>query len=173
MWNFGAVGLRRTQQLRGGVLAHAPFHWSGELPTLAALIHDVYEQRMGAEPLSEQAASALGTWLDALPLLPAEPREAGAVARGRALFESAEVGCKRCHSSETLGSSTRHDVGTGGTFKVPSLRGVGLRLPLMHTGCADTLQKRFDPLCGGADHGATLQLDASQISDLIAYLSSL
>ena len=128
---------------------------------------------MGAAPLSQEARSALGAWLDALPLLPAEPREAAAVARGCALFESTEVGCSSCHAGEALRADTRHDVGTGGTFKVPSLRGVSLRLPLMHTGCADSLQERFDPACGGASHGATQQLDQSQLADLIAYLSSL
>ena len=65
-------------------------------------------------------------------------------------------------------------MGTGGLFEVPSLRGVGLRLPLLHNGCADTLEKRFDPDCGGGDqHGSTSQLGASEIADLVAYLGSL
>ena len=65
-------------------------------------------------------------------------------------------------------------MGTGGLFEVPSLRGVGLRLPLLHNGCADTLEERFDPACGGGDqHGTTSQLSATEIADLVAYLGSL
>lgn len=57
---------------------------------------------------------------------------------------------------------------------MPSLRGVALRLPLLHNGCADTLEKRFDPSCGGGDmHGTTSQLSASELKDLVAYLGSL
>jgi mono/diheme cytochrome c family protein len=173
VWNFGSAGLRRTQHLRGGVLARAPFHWTADLPGLSALINDVYQQRMGAAPLGEDARLALGVWLNALPLVPAEPGEPGAVARGRVLFEASEVGCSSCHAGSDLRSSQTYDVGTGGQFKVPSLRGAALRLPLMHTGCADTLKARFDPACGGDKHGSTAQLAPAQIDDLVAYLGSL
>ncbi|HEX6240715.1 MAG TPA: c-type cytochrome, partial [Polyangiales bacterium] len=172
-WDFGAAGLRRTQHLRGGVLLFGHYHWSGDLPDFAALIRDVYEQRMGAKPLHADARDALAQWLTALPLIPAEASETPAISRGRALFESAEVGCSTCHAGPLLRSDQRHDVGTGGPFKVPSLRGVALRLPLMHSGCADSLEERFDPGCGGSAHGNTAQLNSQQIADLTAYLRSL
>jgi mono/diheme cytochrome c family protein len=173
VWNFGKAGLRRTQHLRGGVLSRAPFHWTAELPGLDALITDVYQQRMGAAVLNADARLALGVWLNALPLVPSEPGEPNAVARGRVLFEASEVGCSSCHAGSDLRSTGTYDVGTGGHFKVPSLRGVALRLPVMHTGCADTLKTRFDPACGGDKHGTTAQLAPAQIDDLVAYLSSL
>ena len=66
------------------------------------------------------------------------------------------------------------DVGTGGPFQVPSLRGVAWRAPFMHTGCAATLADRFAGACGGGDkHGVTSTLTASQIGDLTAYLETL
>jgi cytochrome c peroxidase len=66
------------------------------------------------------------------------------------------------------------DVGTSGTFKVPSLIAVGYRAPYLHNGCAATLLDRFNPACGGGDqHGHTSQLTPSQLSDLVAYLESL
>jgi hypothetical protein len=66
------------------------------------------------------------------------------------------------------------DVGTGGLFQVPSLRGVGARAPFMHTGCAKTLADRFNPACGGGDkHGVTSGLTTSQIADLVAYMETL
>jgi len=65
------------------------------------------------------------------------------------------------------------NVGTGGTFKVPSLVGVGARAPFLHDGCAATLMDRFTT-CGGGDlHGKTSQLTPAQLSDLVAYLETL
>jgi mono/diheme cytochrome c family protein len=174
IWTFADVGERRTQHLRGGILKTAPFHWSGDLSDMNALIDDVYQKRMGGTQLGADARAALGAWLDRLPLVPSEAGDAAAAARGRALFESAAVGCSSCHAGEALRSAGSQDVGTGGSFEVPSLHGVSLRLPLMHNGCADTLERRFDPACGGGDkHGKTSQLSAAQIADLIAYLESL
>jgi hypothetical protein len=56
---------------------------------------------------------------------------------------------------------------------VPSLLGISTRGPFMHDGCAATLRDRFDPACGGSQHGITSGLSSSQIDDLIAYLGSL
>ena len=62
-----------------------------------------------------------------------------------------------------------------GPLQVPSLLGVGARLPLMHDGCASTLEERFsNTACGGGDkHGTTSKLDAEQLAALVAYLRSL
>jgi mono/diheme cytochrome c family protein len=174
VWRFDGIGDRRTQHLRGGLLASAPFHWSGEFTNLNALIEDVYLERMGGPRLDNDAREALGAWLDRLPLLPTQAADPAAAARGQQLFESEAVGCASCHAGEALRAAGSHDVGTGGTFQVPSLHGVSLRLPLMHNGCADTLEKRFDPSCGGGDkHGTTSQLSAAELEDLVAYLASL
>jgi hypothetical protein len=60
------------------------------------------------------------------------------------------------------------------TLQVPSLRGLGLRAPFMHDGCAKTLEERFTSDCGGGDkHGHTSHLTSAEISDLTAYLRSL
>ena len=48
----------------------------------------------------------------------------------------------------------------GGAFQVPSLVGIGTRGPFMHDGCAATLRDRFNPACGGAQHGMTDKLTA-------------
>ena len=65
------------------------------------------------------------------------------------------------------------DVGTGGKLQVPSLRGVSLRAPYMHDGCAPTLHDRFGACGGGDKHGVTSGLSPSQIDDLVAYLTTL
>jgi mono/diheme cytochrome c family protein len=174
VWTFEGAGARRTQHLRGGVVETAPFHWSGDLATFDALIDDVYQKRMSGPLLPPEARAALSGWLNQVPLIVTAAHDVAAAERGRALFASTGVDCVRCHAGESLRSSGAYDVGTGGLFEVPSLRGVGLRLPLLHNGCADTLEKRFEPGCGGGDqHGKTSQLSASELADMVSYLGSL
>lgn len=172
-WNFVDIGLRRTQSLRGGILATAPFHWNGDMHDISMLAHDVFTQRMGGGSLREEQIAVLGSWIDRQPSLPAPSWiEPSAKERGAALFASA--GCQKCHSGAHETSNASEDVGTGATFQVPSLVNVGARAPFMHDGCAPTLMARLvDPKCGGSKHGDVANLSASQKSDLVAFLESL
>jgi len=178
VWSFDCEGPRRTQDPSGGLLATAPFHWNGDLPTFPDLVREVFERRMSGPALSDQQVSALQGWVGRLPELP--PLRAATdsqVARGQALFASPSLGCASCHAGATFTSNATVTVGTGGgaSFQVPGLRGVGWRAPYMHDGCAATLLDRFtDASCGGGDkHGVTSQLSDADLSDLVAYLQSL
>jgi hypothetical protein len=174
VWQFEGLGPRRTQNIRGGVLARAPFHWSGDIPDMSSLVSVVFEGRMVGPTLSQQQISALGQWMDAQPApAPPTPADPQAVARGVQTFNDLSVGCAACHRGPQLSTHQLFDVGTGGSFKVPSLIAVGYRAPYLHDGCAATLLDRFDAACGGDKHGHTQQLDAGQIADLVAYLESL
>ena len=59
-------------------------------------------------------------------------------------------------------------------MQVPTLLGVGTRRPLMHDGCASTLEERFG-LCGGVGdkHGVISHLDDTQRADLVEFMKSL
>jgi Cytochrome c len=176
VWQFTGIGLRRTQNLRGGVLARTPFHWSGDIPDMEALVSVVLVGRMGGPPLDEQQTADLGQWMNTLPALaPPVPANPTDVARGAVLFNDPAVGCTACHNGPQLSNHQLVDVGTGGTFKVPSLIAVGYRAPYLHDGCAATLLDRFtDTACsGGEQHGHTAQLAESELADLVAYLQSL
>jgi mono/diheme cytochrome c family protein len=176
VWEFQKIGPRRTQSLRGGVLATAPFHWNGDLKDVSRLMKEVFESRMGGPELTTGHHQALGRWMDAIPGLPPGPaRDEGAVDRGRALFHDQAVGCAGCHGGALTTDNRTVDVGTGKALQVPSLRGVGFRAPFMHDGCAPTLADRFrSPACGGGDkHGVTSRLSEGQIADLVSYLESL
>jgi mono/diheme cytochrome c family protein len=173
VWTFQEIGPRRTQNLRGGLLATAPFHWNGDMPSFGHLVMDVMAGRMGGFAIEASYVAALGDWIDQLPSLSLPVSDEGAVARGKELFESEQAACASCHSGPLLTNNESADVGSGGSFQVPSLLGLGLHAPYMHNGCAHALSERFEPACGGTKHGDTSQLDTQQLADLVAYLSSL
>jgi hypothetical protein len=160
VWRFQGMGERRTQSLAGGLLATAPYHWDGTLRDLGALFADTGVLRMGLPPAPPESLTALQSWLEALPAPVPELTDAP----GAELFAERCAGCHDPVVPESV------DVGTGGLFQVPSLTGVGARLPLMHDGCAETLYGRFEPDCGGEHHGGPLS--EGQIEALVQYLRS-
>ncbi len=171
VWQFDGIGKRRTQSIAGHILARAPYHWTGDEADLPTLMDDVFSVRMAGGSITRSQHLSLGPWLDRVPAAAAPPpADPAAVDRGSALF--AAQGCAACHGGPLLTTLGLVDVGTGGTFKVPSLVGVGARAPYLHDGCAATLADRFGP-CGGTAHGNTSGLTAAQIADLVAYLDTL
>ncbi|WP_434047774.1 MULTISPECIES: c-type cytochrome [Sorangium] len=174
VWNFEPVGPRRTQSVAGGVLATAPLHWDGDLKDYWGFMTEVLEKRMGRSLPDADHLRAFAAWLDAIKALPrSKPADEGAAARGEALFNDPTLECATCHSGETLTNNETVDVGTGGPFQVPSLRGLAWRAPYMHDGCAATLHDRFGPCGGGDRHSVTSALTPAQIDDLVAYLETL
>lgn len=173
-WEFEGLGKRRTQTFRGGLSGTAPFHWDGSLPTLRALVDEVFHKRMGGPTLDAPQLAALARYLDAIPTLPRSPGDAATVTRGKALFEGEAQQCSSCHRGPRLTDNRTVDVGTGGAFQTASLIGLSSHAPFLHDGCARTLRDRFVGACGGAErHGRTAHLSGAQITDLVAYLESL
>ncbi len=175
IWTFDKIGPRRTQTLRGHVGGTEPFHWNGELANFDALVKEVYNGRMAGPFLDPSQQQALFDWVNAIPTLPqSPPADAAAVARGQTLFQdTTHAACATCHAGPQLTNNQTVDVGTGGTFQVPRLLGVGWRAPFLHDGCAATLSDRFGACGGGDHHGVTSSLTAAQIADLVAYLETL
>lgn len=176
VWTFACEGSRRTQDIGGGLSGTEPFHWNGDLGTFPKLVDTVFVGRMSGPSLSREQTAAALTWINSVPArTPLRPLSDPAVARGKALFESAAVGCATCHTGAALTNNKNADVATSESFQVPSLRGLAGRAPFMHDGCAPTLMARFtDTICGGGEaHGKTAQLTAPQLADLVGYLESL
>jgi cytochrome c553 len=164
---------RRTPSLRGTIAGTAPYHWPGDQKDLNSLVADVYTGRMSGARLTPGQMTALTTWVQAIPAPPPPSWvDSAAASRGQTLFESKDVGCSSCHSGAKLTNNATVDVGTGGSFQVPPLVGVGWRTPLLHDGCAATFADRFGK-CATPQHGVTGSLTASQVSDLTAYLDGL
>lgn len=168
VWLFSDAGLRRTQTLSGSLMSRAPFHWSGDLPTLRDLMVDVFVDRMIGHLPDDDEIDALGEWLDGLAPVRVSPHDGNAT-RGALVFQDA--GCADCHSGALFTDNRVLDVGGGEAFKVPTLIGVGSRAPYMHDGCAPDLVARFtDPACAVAEHGA---VPVQDVVDLVAYLQTL
>ncbi|MEO1229442.1 MAG: cytochrome-c peroxidase, partial [Myxococcota bacterium] len=173
-WNFVELGPRRTQEIRGGIMDTAPFHWDGDMNDLTHLTHDVMGERMSGPELPADYVQVLARWMDNLKFPAREvPADLASVERGREIFHSAQAACASCHSDDRMGADAAFDVGTGIVAHVPGLMGVSLRPPFMHTGCAQTMRDRFAPGCGGTSHGSVAHLDEQGLSDLIVYLESL
>jgi len=176
-WRFqGTGGLtpsRRTQSLRGTLNGTAPYHWEGDMKDVPTLAHEVFVNRMGGPVLADDQATALQSWLFALPAPHVSPVDAASAARGATLFSSSAVGCAVCHSGPRFTNDLTLDVGTGGKFQVPSLIGVVWRAPYFHDGRAPELVDRFNQRIEGDKHGHTSQLTTAEIDDLVHYLQTL
>src|SRR5262249_29144407 len=141
---------------------------------VGAIMGEVFTKRMGGPEPGPAAVKAISRWVGSIPAPPpVRDPEDRAVARGKAIFENPDVGCQACHSGDHFTNNQNASIGKGESLQVPTLIGVGWRAPYMHDGCAATLEDRFDPSCGGLQHGNTSSLSRDQISDLIAYLQSL
>jgi len=174
-WIFAQLGPRRTQNVAGGIAARAPYHWDGDMQDFTMLVNEVMVGRMSLpnRPNVAQLEGFLG-WVDSVKRPEARFGDPEAVARGEGLFLDPEVGCNECHTGPELTNKRAFDVGTLGTFVVPSLKGIAARAPYMHDGCAKTLRGRFSEGCGGGDrHGQTSQLSEGEITDLVTYLETL
>ncbi len=170
-WNFDGTKPRRTPSLLGTVKGTAPYHWDADFKDLEALAHEVYTGRMSGPVLASDQLAALKTWLEQLPAPRRPAVDPAAQARGQALFVG-KAACGSCHSGPSYTNNETVDVGTGGPLQVPPLVGLGARSPFMHAGCAVTLTDRFTK-CATSAHGSTSNLTTGEVSDLVAFLSSL
>ncbi|MCB9617475.1 MAG: c-type cytochrome [Sandaracinus sp.] len=167
VWNFGR-GERRTQSLVGGVAALAPFHWKGDVSDMAEVMQQTFEGRMKGHALQRLEVESLEHWLDTLEVVAATADEA-AVARGEAVFEAAD--CASCHSGSFGTNGLSRSVG-GERWQVPMLRGVGLRAPFFHDGCASSLREAIDGCTDQEPHPGTAALSEVERDDLAAFLSA-
>ncbi|HEY8945885.1 MAG TPA: cytochrome c peroxidase, partial [Polyangiaceae bacterium] len=163
------------QPLDVGLRGSAPFHWDGSLADMSALMGEVFSRRMGGSLQSAARVQAIDDFVATFrpPAPHRSPMDEAAV-RGKALFESSAVGCASCHSGSRFSDNVTVDIGRGDSpTQTPSLLGVAYRAPFMHDGCAATLRERFEPKCGGTEHGNVENLSPAALDDLIAYLESL
>ena len=163
----------QTPMLAGRLADTAPFKWDGTAKDLPTSLTQTIE-RLGGGGLVKRDMSALTAFLSATPPLRAPSRDAVAVARGKELFESAEVGCTQCHDGGAYTDRERHQLADGPEFDTPSLRGIAASAPYFHDGSAPTLESVVRDR-GGVHHMAdsAATLDDHQVADLTAFLETL
>ncbi|MBK7862767.1 MAG: c-type cytochrome [Archangiaceae bacterium] len=178
VWRF-PDGARQTPGLVGrGVKETAPYLWKAQFTNFNDFMHETVVKRMGGSGTSDAQNDQMLAWLASEPA----PENANLVAgglttqqqRGQAAFAKAQ--CGTCHAGSNFTDSangvvTLHDVGVGGSFDTPSLKGLARSAPYLHDGSAHTLLDRLQ----GSDamHGDLSQLDDQAKLDLVAYLKTL
>ena len=128
----------------------------------------------------EEDSQAIDAYLYALRPVPSPYLVNGELSesalRGRALFESDEIGCARCHPAPFYTDMEMHDVQSRGeydrrdTFDTPTLVEVWRTYPYLHDGRYVTMEELLDE----GNHGeAASKLTEDQLNDLAEYALSL
>ncbi len=172
-WKIEKATLQ-TPLLAGRLVGTHPYKWDGGDPDLETSLATTMK-RLGGSGLDKKQTANLAAYLDALPAPRTPTRDAVQVARGKALFDSAEVGCRGCHDGATYSDQMQHKF-TGSTLPsadTPSLIGLAASAPYFHDGSAATLEALLRDR--GAVHGMgeTARLSDAQIGDLTAFLETL
>lgn len=174
---------RSTPTMWGAGTRQAEWSWAGNIPAIETNIRGIIVNRMkGAEP-SKETLEALAAYVKSLPNGPAPflnadgtPRNTAQadVKRGYELF-AGKAGCMTCHVPASYDKKGPEDVGSGGAFKVPSLRNVSKTGPYFHDGRFKTLEETvtfmWDFYKKKSDSTDTLS-DADK-RDLVAFLRAL
>ncbi len=179
---------RQTPMLAGRVAAVGPYGWHAESDTLEHRIRAGFElhhgHRTDGATLHRRAGPLAAFLRRGLVPPPRETRELTAVEeQGRAVFESAQTKCVRCHvpASEFTDRSAVPLRGFKAPrffaedpqreYKVPSLLYVGGTPPYYHDGSAATLDDLVEHDQDRMGH--TSHLDAGERTALVAYLKTL
>ncbi len=169
VWNFQDMGRRHTPSLAIELAGTAPFHWRGDLADMHALVEDVFVQRMGGHPLSDDWVGALEEYMFAIPA-PEPSRAPGTTPAGQALF--VEWGCTSCHDGAAVTHNENVSLGFEYTLQVPGLRGVAMHPPYMHDGRSEDLEEAVRDMVFRTRVGQAMPPD-EEIAEVAAYLETL
>jgi cytochrome c peroxidase len=222
VWDFTnrGEGLRNTISMLGRAgTGDGPVHWTANFDEIQDFEHDIRNAFGGSGLIPDEIFNAgsrnttlgdtkagtsadldaLAAYVTSLVTVPKSPFRnpdgslSAAALRGKATFESAELGCTTCHSGPRLTDSRLlapaqpllHDVGTarpssgqrlGQTlpgFDTPTLHALWASPPYLHDGSAATLQAVLTERNQSDQHGTTSQLLPNEVDDLALYLLSL
>ena len=171
----GTAAGRRTLSLRG-LWQTAPYLWDGSAPTLPDALERMLAVEMRGGRLTGRDREALLAYLLSVPPFdrgriqadgaPVEPATLSA-RRGFGVFAKAE--CTECHPAPAYTRGALFDVGTGGRFATPSLRGVSTAGPWGHDGRFADLESAVRAIAAARE----VELTADEMSQLLAYLKLL
>jgi cytochrome c peroxidase len=163
----------QTPILAGRVVDTHPYKWDGGDKDLTTSL-TMTMKRLGGRGLGAAETAQLGAYISMLPTVRTPSRDATTVARGKKLFDSAELGCRTCHDGPAFTDQTRHKLtGDLAESDTPSLRGLAASAPYFHDGSAATLEALLRDR--GAVHGMseTSRMSDKDLADLVAFLETL
>lgn len=163
----------QTPILAGRVANTHPYKWDGGDKDLTTSL-TMTMKRLGGQGLGAAQTAQLAAYIMMLPAVRAPSRDAAVVARGKKLFDSAEVGCRTCHDGAAYTDQSPHKLtGDLAESDTPSLLGLAASAPYFHDGSAATLEALLRDR--GAVHGMseTSRMSDKDLADLIAFLETL
>jgi cytochrome c peroxidase len=160
----------------------APYGHDGRQPSLRMFVRNVIVDEFGGAEPSAPILDAMVAYIEDVEFLPSlrvtsEGRLTGNSAsarRGEALFVKAfphdpALSCAACHApADHFVDHGKHDVGSGGAFKTPTLMNANSNAPYFHDGRYNT----YDEVVRHFDRQYSLGLSAANRSDLVAYLAA-
>ena len=170
----------KTLTLWGVALTGPPYLWSGKNITLDSVTRLYTNTIMGGNATDEEI-NALVAYQKSL-TAPANPwvQTNGelnpAQKRGKRIYDTKGY-CSPCHPAPTGTNKGSKDIGSGGTFKTPSLIAMYSKSFFFHDGRAHTLRDVIyfyiaDPQNKLRNAGFVINLSESEIDDLIEYLKT-
>jgi cytochrome c peroxidase len=163
----------QTPVLAGRIVNTHPYKWDGGDKDLTTSL-TMTMKRLGGIGLGPERTAQLAAYVSMLPTVRAPTRDTATVARGKKLFDSAELGCRSCHDGPALTDQSRHKLaGDLARSDTPSLLGLAASAPYFHDGSAATLEALLRDR--GAVHGMaeTAQMSDKDLADLVAFLETL
>jgi Di-haem cytochrome c peroxidase len=160
-----------------------PYGHDGRQPTLRMFVRNVIVDEFGGAEPSAAILDAMVAYIEDIEFLPnprvtadgrLTGRSSASARRGEALFvkpfpHDPALSCAACHApAEHFVDHSKHDVGSGGAFKTPTLMNANSNAPYFHDGRFGT----YEEVVRHFDQQYSLGLSAANRSDLIAYLTA-
>ncbi|MGX9425753.1 cytochrome c peroxidase [Bradyrhizobium sp. LeoA1S1] len=161
----------------------APYGHDGRITSLRGFIYNVIVNEFQGPRPSDAVLDGLVAYINDIDFLP-NPRlspggmlsaQASAAERhGEQLFfkpfpHQPQLNCATCHvPTGVFTDQARHDVGSGGLVKTPTLLNANFNAPYFHDGRYDT----YEEVVGHFDRTFELGLSSQDTQDLVAYLTA-
>lgn len=160
-----------------------PYGHDGRQPSLRMFIRNVIVDEFGGAEPSAPILDAMVAYIEDIEFLPnprvtsvgrLTGRSSVSARRGEALFvkpfpHEPALSCAACHApADHFVDHRKHDVGSGGAFKTPTLMNANSNGPYFHDGRFST----YGEVVRHFDQQYSLGLSAANRSDLIAYLTA-
>jgi len=170
----GTPGGWRTLSLRGAWQT-APYLWDNSAPTISDAVSRMLAVEMRGARLEGRDREALESYVLSLP-----PFDRGRVAAdgvpiepvtlsARRGYAVAEKNCLGCHKPPAYVRLLTYDVGTGGSFAVPTLRGASAGGPYGHDGRWPDLGTTIRAIAQAKE----IALTPDEVAQLVDYLKLL